>query len=190
MLAAIVAGVPVLSVAAEPSAAKGAPIVVSDSARAEVTIIDLQRSERKVTLRDEQGNQHTMTVDAKVHNFDQIEKGDVIVIEYRRAAATMLEKTSDAEAAGKQSGVERVSSGGKPGMAATETSSIVATVLEIDVANRTLTLQGPKGGKVNVKAPADMKSFDTLKKGDKVTATYTEEMVVSVKKPETVPEKK
>jgi hypothetical protein len=36
---------------------------------------------------------------------------------------------------------------------------------------------------VSVKVPDDMKSFDSLKKGDKISAMYTEAVAISVKTP-------
>ncbi|MCK7582063.1 MAG: hypothetical protein MZV65_44960 [Chromatiales bacterium] len=100
-----------------------------------------------------------------------------------QAAATALEKASNTNVAGQQSAVERAPAGSKPGMAAMQTSSIVADVLDIDRKNRLVTLQGPKGGIVTVKVPAEMKTFDSLKKGDKVSAIYSEAIAVSVKSP-------
>jgi hypothetical protein len=68
-------------------------------------------------------------------------------------------------------------------MMATHTKSIVATVIEIDAGKRLLTLEGPKGGVVTLKVPADMTAFDSLKKGDKISAVYSEAVAVTVKTP-------
>ena len=58
-----------------------------------------------------------------------------------------------------------------------------ATIEAIDKANRLVTLKGPKGNSVQVKAPDQMEGFNTLRVGDQVSATYFEAMAVSVRKP-------
>jgi hypothetical protein len=182
-LAAVLVATPTLTLAAEPAAAKGGAIVVTDSAHAKATIVDIKKKERALTLRDEQGAEFVVIAGEEVRNFAQIKKGDIVEVDYRRAAASALEKASDATVAGQTTAVERAPAGGKPGMMAMQTSTIVATVLDIDHKNRVVTLQGPKGGIVTVAVPADMKTFDSLKKGDKVSAVYTEAVAISVRSP-------
>ncbi len=183
-VAAVIAAAPVASMAAEKPAAKnGGAIVLTDSAYAKATIVNIKKKERELTLRDEKGVDHVMIAGDEVRNFAQIKKGDIVEVEYKVAVATALEKASDANVAGQTSAVERAPKGAKPGMAAVQTRTIVATVLEVDSKNRLLTAQGPKGGIVTVKVPADMKTFDSLKKGDKISAVYSEAIAISVKTP-------
>ncbi len=182
-LAAVLAAAPAVTLGADKDAPKGGAIVLTDSAQAKATIVDIKKKERALTLRDEQGAEFVVIAGPEVRNFPQIKKGDIVEVDYRRAAATALDKASDATVAGQATTVERASAGGKPGMMATQTSTIVATVLDIDQKNRVVTLQGPKGGIVTVAVPADMKTFDSLKKGDKVSAVYTEAVAISVRTP-------
>ena len=70
----------------------------------------------------------------------------------------------------------------KGGMAASESTSITATVEKIDAANRVLTLKGPEGNVVDVEVSPAVKRFDAIKVGDKLTVKYTESMVITVKK--------
>jgi hypothetical protein len=74
-------------------------------------------------------------------------------------------------------GVSSASAGSPMTMRTThETVSVVA----IDRATRAVTLQNVNGETKTVKAPADMKSFDTLKVGDRVDIDYTEAAAVSL----------
>jgi hypothetical protein len=159
----------------------GGVVVEAVSFTATVDAIDSKT--RTITLKGTDGTKTSFIAGDEVRNFAQIKKGDIVEVDYRRAAATALEKASDATVAGQAATVERAPAGAKPGMMATQTSTIVATVLEIDQKNRVVTLQGPKGGIVMVAVPADMKAFDSLKKGDKVSAIYSEAMAISVKTP-------
>jgi len=173
-----------LSMAADQGDAKGGAVVVSQSGHAKATVVDIKKKERELTLRDEQGNEVVVVASDKIRNFAQIEKGDVIEVDYQRAAASELEKISETNAASATTDVQRAPAGAKPGVRARHTSSIVATVMEIDVQKRLLTVQGPRGGIVTIEVPASMKAFDSLKKGDKISAVYTEAIAISVKSPE------
>ena len=61
-----------------------------------------------------------------------------------------------------------------------EQSTITATVEAIDHGNRTVTLKGPKGNYVTIDVPASVTRFDSIKVGDKLTATYYENIVLNV----------
>jgi hypothetical protein len=66
---------------------------------------------------------------------------------------------------------------------AAEAKTATATIQSIDKEKRTVTLKDEKGKTMTVDVPSDVESFDRLKKGDKVTATYQEALAVSVHKP-------
>lgn len=173
---------PGLTIAAEQDLIGGA-IVLSDAVSAKVTIVDINKENRELTLRDEDGVERTVIAGEKVRNFDQIKKGDIVEIEFFRAATTALEKLSDTDVASETTDVVRAPAGEKPGGAAMHTKSIVATVLEIDTEKRLLTVQGPRASVV-LTVPAEMKLFDSLKKGDKISAVLTEAIAISVRSPE------
>lgn len=64
-----------------------------------------------------------------------------------------------------------------------ETKTVTATVEAIDAATRVLTLKGPEGNYVDVEAGPDVKRFNEIKVGDKITARYYENVVLRVKQP-------
>ena len=64
-----------------------------------------------------------------------------------------------------------------------ETEVVTATVEAIDVATRAVTLKGPDGTYNVVTAPPEMKRFNELKVGDKITARYYENIVIRLKAP-------
>jgi hypothetical protein len=65
--------------------------------------------------------------------------------------------------------------------------TMTATIEAIDKANRAVTLKGPKGNSIEVKADEQMEGFNRLKVGDQVSATYFEAVVVELRKPGTPP---
>jgi hypothetical protein len=83
------------------------------------------------------------------------------------AAAILLPATADAQ-------IKTL-----PGDAIT----VTATVEAIERSSRTLTLKGEDGKLEMVSVPADVKRFDTLKVGDKITAKYYENITLRVKAP-------
>jgi hypothetical protein len=64
-----------------------------------------------------------------------------------------------------------------------EQATITASVEAVDHGNRTVTLKGPKGNYVTIDVPASVTRFDSIKVGDKLTATYYENLVLSVQRP-------
>ena len=175
-VAAVFAAAPAVSMAADT-------IVLSDSVSVKATIVKVDKKKRELTLRDEHGTDEVVAVSDEVRNFDQIKKGDVLEVEYHRAAASALQKVGETTSAGQTTEIQRAPAGAKPGMTAMTMSTIVATVLDVDLAGRLLTVKGPKGNVVTILVPADMKAFDTLKKGDKITAEYAEAVAVTVRTP-------
>lgn len=61
--------------------------------------------------------------------------------------------------------------------------TLSATIEAIDPATRTVTLKGPKGSSVAVKVSEAVQSFNRLKVGDQVSATYFEAIAASLSKP-------
>ena len=68
-------------------------------------------------------------------------------------------------------------------VAQSKPKTITATIEAIDQVNRVVTLKGPKGNSVDVKAPDQMEGFKSLKVGDQVTATYFNALAVRIRKP-------
>ena len=91
-VAVVFAAAPAVSMAVEQDTAKSGAIVVTDSVSVKVTVVDIKKKERKLTLRDESGNEVVVIAGDEVRNFAQIKKGDIVEVEYHRAAATTLEK--------------------------------------------------------------------------------------------------
>jgi len=61
--------------------------------------------------------------------------------------------------------------------------TVSATVEAIERGARTLTLRGEKGDLSIITVPSDVKAYDTLKVGDKITAKYYENVVLRKKAP-------
>jgi hypothetical protein len=65
----------------------------------------------------------------------------------------------------------------------TETAATTVTIVAIDQANRLVTVKGKDGYTESIYAGPDVKRFNDLKVGDKITVRYHESVVVEVRKP-------
>ncbi len=61
--------------------------------------------------------------------------------------------------------------------------TVTATIEAIDKTSRVVTLKGPEGNSIDVKAPNQMEGFDSLKVGDEITATYFAAVMIRARKP-------
>ena len=70
----------------------------------------------------------------------------------------------------------------EPAAIAIDTATATATVKSIDYSTRTLTLESPSGVTHTYKAGNDVINFDRIRQGDKVRATVSEALAISVRK--------
>ena len=61
--------------------------------------------------------------------------------------------------------------------------TVTATIEAVDKATRVVTLTAANGNRIEIKAPDEMEGFNSLKAGDRVSATYWQAVALSVRKP-------
>ncbi len=160
-------------------------LVVAETNMVKATVEDIDHAKREVTLKDSRGDKHTMKVSKDVRNFDQVKKGDEIVAGYFQSTAISVAKPGDASAVPAQAEAVIVAEKGqKPGGLAVQTTQKTATVEDIDYGTREVTLKGADGNTLKIKAGDRVKRLEDVKKGDRIVATYTEALAISVVKPE------
>ncbi len=69
--------------------------VASDTVEVQATVIAVNRPEREVVLRGEDGTTMGYVLDENVRNFDQINVGDTVTAEYYEAVAIAVEPASE-----------------------------------------------------------------------------------------------
>ncbi|HEX5060977.1 MAG TPA: hypothetical protein VFV99_16535 [Kofleriaceae bacterium] len=165
----------------DKQAAPGEVMAARMSLTATVDKIDMKK--RQLTLKDDSGNQFKVDVPPDVQDFKNIKKGDKISIDYYSSVALKLQKPGAA---------------GKPGMTETEMAAkepaklpggivarkITATaeVMKVDTSANTVTIKGPGGelDTIKVDDPDVQADLGKLKKGDKIKASYTEAVAISI----------
>lgn len=148
---------------------------------AEVVAID--RVDRVLTLVGPEGKVVDLEVSHAARNFDQVEVGDQVKVEYYESVALHLGKHGQKPGATAGLVAARSAKGEKPAGVAVEAIDVSSKVKEIDKKNRAVTLELPNGKKVTTKVDKSVKAFDTLKVGDTIHARYTKAIAISVEKP-------
>jgi hypothetical protein len=161
-----------------PSGTVGANLV---TATARVKALDQQT--RLVTLERADGSEVTVYADNTVRNLPQIHVGDEVTASFYESLAYEVKKPGTA-APGATVAEEaaRAKLGEKPAGAGARVTTIVATIVGLDKAAGTVTLQGPTGRATTIKA-RDPRNLERVAVGDLVEITYTEAVAVSVEQP-------
>jgi len=146
------------------------------TARATIQSVDLQN--RMVTLRGPKGNLFSVNVGENVGNLSELKPGDQVMVKYYESVAVQMAKPGERPMMYSRE-VQRT----MPGQPATRMQQVTttATVESIDKSNSEVTLRGPEGNMVTVKA-RDPSAIEKLKEGDQLNITYTQAMAVSLEK--------
>jgi len=150
------------------------------TAKATVEAVDLKT--RHVTLKTDEGKTITIAADKRVKNLAQLHVGDIVEVVYHEAVAIDVIPGGAPPSTTVESAADTAKPGAKPGAAGARRVTIIATIEAIDEATQHVTLRGPEGNLMEVKA----QSPENLKKGkvgDSVRLTYTEAVAIAVRKP-------
>jgi Cu/Ag efflux protein CusF len=152
---------------------------------AEATVESIDQATRKVVLQREDGTEVTVVADDSIKNLPQVKVGDHVQISYLQAVAyRVLPAGETAPNTTASSDVATAKAGEKPGGAALQEITVVATIVALNKGKGTVQLRGPAGNvtEVEVENPDNLKK---VKVGDRVQITYTEALAISVSEPST-----
>jgi hypothetical protein len=169
-----------LSACAQPAEVNRPAFVTSDIVTKRATVLAVNRPERMVVLRGEDGGTLGLILDERVKNFDQIEVGDVVTAQYQEATAVFVRPSTGAPTADTSDTLQTARPGEKPGAFAARTNEITATVESIDYPSRIVMLKGPRGGTRTFKVGPEVTNFDAVRKGDEVVVRHTNAVAIAV----------
>lgn len=164
---------------AKPDAA-GAIEVDAITATSKITAVD--STKRTVTLTNEAGESNTYKLGKNVRNFDQIRVGDQVKATLLNSVAVVVRKSSAPADAAEGRLVAVAPKGAKPGVVLAKAREITAKIVSVDPQARTVTVEGPKGGKPTIKVGPKV-NLNELQQGDDVTLRVTDALAISVEKP-------
>ena len=152
------------------------------SATATVKALDLEK--RELTLKDPLGNETTVTVDKAVKRLDEVKVGDEVTAKYYVSIAAELREPTAEEKEKPimiSEGVAKAPKGTSPAAGGLRVIRVLATVEGLERPTRVVTLKGPRGNYLSVRA-RDVKRLEKLHLGDTIVVTFTEALAVSVEK--------
>lgn len=151
------------------------------SASATVEKVDIKK--RELSLKDEQGNTFMVEVPESVSRFENIKKGDKVDIDYYESVALSLKKPEKGEKpSASETMISGRAAGNLPGGMMGRKITATAMVTKVDVANNKVSIKAPDGkmDTITVSDPGLQSDLGKLKKGDRINATYTEAMAITV----------
>ena len=166
------------------TAARAPVTLSSEQVTLEGSIIRVDRANRMVTIRGSEGAELDVSVDDQVRNFDQLQVGDRVALDYHRAVAAQIEPAGSFQVGTTvEQGGSRAGAGSRPGGSASETVTLVAEVLAVDAAASTVTLKGPRGNVVTLEVlREDLRArLARIKAGDLLRVTFSEAVAVDIR---------
>jgi hypothetical protein len=154
-------------------------VAMAEAVKVSALVTAIDKASRTVTLKGPQGNSFDVVAGDAVKNFAQIKVGDEVVVEYVRALTLEVKKSTGIRERVDSADAVRAKPGEKPAGAVGRQVKIVADVIDVNPAAKTITVKGPKGNivELDVKNPDH---FKVVKKGDQIEANYVEAVALSV----------
>jgi hypothetical protein len=149
---------------------------------AEVTAIDL--TNREITLKGPQGNEESFEVGDAVKRLDEVKVGDSVRMDYLVSVAAELRKPTAEEAEHPlviMAVGGRASDDSAPAGGVARRFKVVTTIVELNMAAQTVTVQGPLGRTLTARV-ANPSRLAKAHVGDTVVIVYTEALAVSLEK--------
>jgi cold shock CspA family protein len=161
----------------ETNSAKGQELSQLTHMTATVTAID--RSERNVTLKGDDGQETTINVPTDVKAFDTLKTGQKVDIDFYSSLAISLAPTGSKPSMTERRGRAVDMGGGVRGREV----MVTAEVVSVDASANTVTFKGPKGNlrTIHVENPSLQEKLQTLKPGQVVQFDYTQATAASIR---------
>lgn len=154
-------------------------IMVEGTAVEVATVVAIDAETRKITLKGSDGDETIFTAGPEVRNFDQVKRGDRVIVAYHEGFALAFgPKGSGLRERVETVDVDRAKLGEKPGVMITDSVAAIGTVMAIDAENRKVTLKGAK--KTILLEVSEDIDLSQVKVGDEVEALYIKSYAVNV----------
>ena len=166
------------------TAARAPVTLSSEQVTLEGSITRVDRANRMVTIRGSEGAELDLFVGDDVRNFDRLQVGDRVSLDYHRAIAAAIEPAGSAQVGTTvEQGGSRAGAGSRPGGSASETVTLVAEVLAVDAAANLVTLKGSRGNVVTLEVlREDLRvGLARIKAGDLLRVTFSEAVAVDIR---------
>jgi Cu/Ag efflux protein CusF len=162
-----------------PASPQTPAVSQSASVSATATITKIDPATRMVTLRNEKGEEDTLTAGPAVARFDELKVGQKVKVTYYESIVFQLRKPGEAvDPKSDDLAFARAKSGLPAGAVATQQKRTV-TVKSIDEKVPSITVT-TEDGRVVSRTIQDKSKLANVKPGDKIDITYTQAMLVNI----------
>jgi hypothetical protein len=170
ILTLALAGLVAAGLTARAEDPKPQPKVITDSTSLKVTVLDINKAKKEVTVKDEAGDVSVVAV-PEHFTLEKVKVGDVVTLTYAETLTVALAKPGEMDSVA----AKKTTAGG----AATVTK--VVTIAALDMAVPSVTFKAADGKSQTVKI-RDPKAAAGYKVGDKVSITYSGALSASIDK--------
>lgn len=160
------------------SAQEKAGAVAVEDVEAVVTVIDIDRDARTVTIQGPRGRTATINVPEEAQNLDQVQPGSRFKVRYLESVAVALSRGDSPPSAASAQQVKLAPKGDTPGGQIVRVTQISGAVEAIDLQARTIAVRGPEGRTVEVRVSEEVSGLDLVEAGDTVTLQVTEALAM------------
>lgn len=182
LLFAVLCAALVLTVSAGPGFAQVPKPVTKGETITETAVIEaIDATNRLITLKNDAGLVETIYAGPDVRRFNELKVGDKVTFRYYESVVYAIQPPGAKPPARVTAGMIP-GTGPRPGGTFSEQVTAVVTILAIDPAIPSVTVQTEDGNKISVRAE-DKKNLEGVKVGDKVQITYTRALAISVEAP-------
>ena len=159
-------------------AVDGLPTVTeTTNATAKATVEAIDYDSRSIALTGSDGKTEFFWATQDVRNFNQLQKGDSIQVQYSTRLHVFLQKVEQEPVTTVTTAVDLADLGEKPGGVLYRQVHTQATVLSIDYATRVVSMRFITGARITITADKKLPDLDNVKVGDTVLFNYTEAAV-------------
>ena len=167
--------------AAEREVAKPG-VVVADVLEVKAVLDAIDPKKRTVTLKGADGRTSTLRADKAVKNFEQLKKGEPVLVEFVESAAISIRKANVKPSAADVRLVSVAPKGANRSVLLAETFQLTATVESVDYKGRLLTVKEPNRSIRIIPVDKSIKHLDSIKKGENIVMRVTEPIAIKIEK--------
>ena len=146
-------------------------------------IVGVDKKNRTLTLKGEEGNVVEIEAPEDARNFDQIKVGDNLNLAYMETVEIILAAPGTEAAVEGGAAEDRAEEGEMPGGIRAEALQVTANITAIDRKSRELTLALEDGSEVKKTVDPSVAAFDQLTVGDTIAVRVSRLLAIDVERP-------
>ena len=157
-------------------------VIVADVLDVKAVLEAIDHKKRTVTLKAAKGGTLTLKADKAVQNFEQLKKGEPVLVEFVESAAISIRNAHARQTAAEVRLVSVAPKGAHRGVLLAETFQLTGNVESIDYKGRMLTLKEPNRSIQIIPVDKSIKQLKSIKKGEDVVLRVTEPIAIKIEK--------